>query len=897
MSDYAGEYVQIRFRFASDSIITAKGWYIDDIKLTQPSARDLAISEVTFDTNFFEVGIPTVISYKIINHGLEPQAGYKVYLTTTARGITKEENITISTPLYHGECILQSFNWTPEYPGITNISLRVQIENDFDIANNYANFTCNVQIPGKILVVDDDNGLGNSGTLPDVEGDMIASLEAGAYTYAYYVVDSWHDGPKYDVLSRYEIVIWLLGRASDHTLTSSDINAISLYLQNGGNLWIIGQDLLSDIGSNSFVRNYLHVDSYTTNVAPCQILTGLDESDISYDLNLSISSNKQFPDMPDALIPTEDAQGVYLSSVQGNYSAVSYSGSYNVVFFAYEFSFINTSAEKALLTERIISNFAKIDAYCSVSYQEVKPGETASFEITVRNLGRETASINLSNSAIANWDIRRSVIGPITILPKESTVVYLNVTPPSNARAYSVGSIYLYGNSEKGKFSLLTTTVVLPIYSISVSSSAPQTALPGAQLDYTIFVTSFANGVSDTVSLTFSGLDAWMPSLNVSQVYLPASQVTSVATANLHLKVPGGITAGEYNLTIYAQSLGDPTQTSSCVVRVIVGSTFGISMNVQMKSITLDPSITNTFRVNLEITNTGNSHDTVTISTIIPQGWSASAFPETIPAGQTRTLLLDIVVPEDVTAGNYNLTIIANSMNSIVNASAKITLTILRPDLVVSSEDITITPTAPKTNEQITVLITVRNVGQGVAKNITVQLFDGNTALGSKSINEIKGSESAEVAITCKLSKPGAREITVRIDAANKVIELEETNNFASKGISVKGVGTTQEGINPILIGVAIAAIIALIIVIVLFRNRLFGKKEECEIRQSYAVEEKEEIETPPQADESQDNNEETEKENEEQNEEEDKEGNEEEKEDSKNEDEEESNEEKKAED
>jgi len=850
LSDYEGNFVQIRFRFASDSIIYAKGWYIDDVSLTQPSARDLAISEVRFDTNFFEVGIPTVISYKIINHGLEPQAGYKVYLTTNARGITKEQNVTISTPLYHGESILQSFNWTPEYPGLTNISLRVQIENDFDLANNYANFTINVQVPGKILVVDDDNGLGNSGTLPDVEGDLISSLEAGAYSYAYYLVDSWQDGPTYEILSRYEIVIWLLGKSSDHTLTSSDINALSRYLQGGGNLWIIGQDLLSDIGSNNFVRDYLHVDSYTTNVAPCQVLTGLEESEISYDLNLNISANKMFPDLPDALVPTEDAEGVYLSSVQGNYSAISYSGTYNVVFFAYEFSFIETSAEKALLTERIISNFAKIDAYCSAAYQEVRPGGTASFEITIRNLGRETASVNLSNSAIANWDIIRSVVGPITILPKESSVVYLNVTPPTNARAYTVGSIYLYGTSEKGKFSILTTTVVLPIYSISVSSSAPQTALPGAQLDYTIFVTSFANGVSDTVSLTFTGLETWAPSLNVSQVYLPSSQITSVSTANLHLKVPGGITSGEYNLTIYAQSLGDPTQVSSCVVRVIVGSTFGINMNIQMNSITLDPAIATTFRVNLEITNTGNSHDTITISTILPQGWSANAFPETIPAGQTRTVLLDIVVPDGVSAGTYNITIVANSMNSAVNASGKITVTILRPDLVVSSEDITITPTAPKTNEQITVVITVRNEGQGIAKNITVQLFDGNTALGSKTITEIKGSETAEVAITCKLTKAGARELTVRVDSGNKVIELDEANNFASRGISVKSVGSSEEGINPIIIGGAIAAIIALIIVIVLFRNRLFGKKEESEIRQSYAVEETEEVETPPETNE-----------------------------------------------
>ncbi len=852
LTDYQGEYAQIRFRFASDSIITAPGWNIDDVALTQPSARDLAITEASPEGNFFEVGIPTTISYKIENVGLEPQAGYRVYMTTTSRGITKEENITIPTVLYHGGTLDQAFNWTPEYSGDTNISLRVEIDNDLDVSNNYANFTCKVYVPGKIILVDDDNGLGNSGTLPDVEGDMIASLEDGAYTYAYYMVDSWQDGPSLDILSRYEIVIWLLGRSSDHTLTSADINALTSYLQSGGNLWLIGQDALSDIGASSFARDYLHVASYTTNVASSTTINGVASSDISYDLNLTLmnDSAKPFLDLPDALVPAGDALGVYQSTVAGNYSAISYSGSYNVVFFAFEFAFISSQAVKSNLTERIISNFAKFDAYCPYTYQEVKPGVTASYEVTIRNLGRETATLNISNTAIANWDVRRSTNGTITLAPKASTVVFLNVTPPSNARAYSVGSIYLNGQSANGRFSLLTSTVVLPVYGISVSSSSAQTAMPGYGLDYTIYVTSFANGVADTVSIGFVGLDAWSPSLNLSQVALPASSGISVATAALHLTVPGGLTAGEYTLTVNARSHGDITQTSSCVVRAIVGMTYGITMSMQVSSVTLDPYVSSSLRLNLGVTNTGNSQDTVTVSVVMPNGWSADVLPETIPAGQTRTMLLDISVPDGIYAGAYNLTIIANSNNGASNSSATLTVNVVRPDLVVSSQDISVTPTSPKQDEQLTVVVTVRNEGRGIAKNVTVQLFDGNTALGSKTINEIKPSESGDVAITCKLSKPGAREITVRVDSANNVIELDETNNFASRGVSVKGTSKPVEAINPLFIVAAVASVLALIVVIVVFRQRLFGKKDEPAARQEYAVEDTDEIESPPPAEE-----------------------------------------------
>ncbi|MBD3348068.1 MAG: T9SS type A sorting domain-containing protein [Candidatus Eisenbacteria bacterium] len=42
LSAYAGETIQIRFRFASDGYVTEEGWYVDDIELTSDSSTDVA---------------------------------------------------------------------------------------------------------------------------------------------------------------------------------------------------------------------------------------------------------------------------------------------------------------------------------------------------------------------------------------------------------------------------------------------------------------------------------------------------------------------------------------------------------------------------------------------------------------------------------------------------------------------------------------------------------------------------------------------------------------------------------------------------------------------------------------------------------------------------------------
>ncbi|MFX1375331.1 MAG: NosD domain-containing protein [Promethearchaeota archaeon] len=114
----------------------------------------------------------------------------------------------------------------------------------------------------------------------------------------------------------------------------------------------------------------------------------------------------------------------------------------------------------------------------------------------------------------------------------------------------------------------------------------------------------------------------------------------------------------------------------------------------------------------------------------------------------------------------------------------------INPDLFINSTaDIEISENYPHEREFIDVKAYIHNIGDSKAKNIVVELYDGNPDFGGKRVDTryieyINYDSEAEVIFQYQV-KPGKNELYIKIDPDDDINELNESNNIAFKIIYV----------------------------------------------------------------------------------------------------------------
>jgi hypothetical protein len=123
-----------------------------------------------------------------------------------------------------------------------------------------------LEILPTILLVDDDRA--TDGSTRDVVSQMQAALQSVGATYTVHTV-AGGDGPMYDggdhPLRDYDLVIWMTGFENSNTLTANDqINLYKYLFNSHERLWLIGQDVVTDLGYGSvFLHKLFGLDPAT----------------------------------------------------------------------------------------------------------------------------------------------------------------------------------------------------------------------------------------------------------------------------------------------------------------------------------------------------------------------------------------------------------------------------------------------------------------------------------------------------------------------------------------------------------------------------------------------------------------------------------------------------------
>lgn len=215
----------------------------------------------------------------------------------------------------------------------------------------------------RLLIVDDDEG-------SDFEKYYTAACDSNYVIYDTYSVQA-SGSPSSDTLRHYPVVAWFTGNATTNTLTATDRTNLASYLDNGGNLFIAGQNIAQDISAEPFLNDYLHatfVDDSTGKI----YMIGVPGDPITSNpggadtMTLGGAGGANNSKSADGIRPTGGAVGCatykdYADTTVN--SIVRYDGAYKVVFFSNAFEAIDHSTSRYLqkwtLVKRILSWFGE----------------------------------------------------------------------------------------------------------------------------------------------------------------------------------------------------------------------------------------------------------------------------------------------------------------------------------------------------------------------------------------------------------------------------------------------------------------------------------------------------------------------------------------------------------
>jgi len=218
------------------------------------------------------------------NIGTLDATGVQANITSTFTGVTINTPGPVSLGDITSGCVgVGNFNLTIAswVPNGTIIQLTLQVSANGGSYTTTINFSIIVfkKTPGvNILLVDDDESPNNGGFWTVAEPVYMSTFTVTGYSFDFIAVPMGNPGPPASLMGQYITVVWFAGYsgsdgiAENEILTSTDQTNLMAFLNMGGKklflsaqflLWdILGNDNHGASITNTFINNYLRIDSY-----------------------------------------------------------------------------------------------------------------------------------------------------------------------------------------------------------------------------------------------------------------------------------------------------------------------------------------------------------------------------------------------------------------------------------------------------------------------------------------------------------------------------------------------------------------------------------------------------------------------------------------------------------
>ena len=281
-----------------------------------------------------------------------------------AQGTGDIVNVTVNAPEYVEGTFNASIgvdNITDFNSGLFDLSFDSSVVNVTDGIGLYSSSNNNTienntnymaTKSAKLLLVDDDHGA-------NYETYFENALDANGYQYD--VWDVYSSGrPSLNDLENYTVVIWTTGAENHDTLTHDmDQGNLEQYLDNGGKLYLSGQDVLYELWApNTFVNNYLQITAVKNDVGYTTI-QGVSGDPITDGFG-TINLNYPYSNYDDEIQISSSASAIFTNPNPDTYPTVAVrydSGTFRVVFTAFAFEAVENenATTGAQLMNKIIT--------------------------------------------------------------------------------------------------------------------------------------------------------------------------------------------------------------------------------------------------------------------------------------------------------------------------------------------------------------------------------------------------------------------------------------------------------------------------------------------------------------------------------------------------------------
>ena len=202
------------------------------------------------------------------------------------------------------------------------------------------------------LLVDED------GNNPDTNSFYTTALTSAGVSFSTWDLNADSNIPQH-YMQAFKNIVWFTGNSFPGPITLYEPK-LKAFLDNGGRLFISGQDLLDQAaGTTPFVANYLHVTwdgSETQNDQATKNVNGVTGTLTAGVGKVPLDATVLGNTFMDEITPNGGAVGIFTDDAAKT-DGLSFSGTFKVVFLPFAFEEYGTAAQKADLVTRVMTFF------------------------------------------------------------------------------------------------------------------------------------------------------------------------------------------------------------------------------------------------------------------------------------------------------------------------------------------------------------------------------------------------------------------------------------------------------------------------------------------------------------------------------------------------------------
>jgi len=248
-------------------------------------------------------------------------------------------------------------------PGNVEFQLHFTWDNGGEHTTNFELFAGHADV---LLVRDEESASVCYGSfLKPIQEYYLESLDSLGFMTQYQDVEIWGDlTPEF--LSNFPAVIWFTGNDTENTLSGNNQTLLSGYLDNGGQLFLSGQNISDELAGSDFLENYLHTEHIQDTWYGSNLIKGIENDPIGKGQNYPINTGDALEQYSGSVI--EPLDGAYKSfgynpSLVG--AAVRYENdTYKTLFFAIGFEAINGLNKRTEILGRIMNDYFEMPLSC-----------------------------------------------------------------------------------------------------------------------------------------------------------------------------------------------------------------------------------------------------------------------------------------------------------------------------------------------------------------------------------------------------------------------------------------------------------------------------------------------------------------------------------------------------